>query len=60
MGGIGHLLELYPKTKIYKYDPDEDQHEINDNQVFKVEGATLRAVHTPGFVSLHLTRKEIQ
>jgi endoribonuclease LACTB2 len=59
VGGIDHLLELYPKTKIYKYDPGEDQHEIKDNQVFKVEGATLRAVHTPGFVCLNLTRKDL-
>ncbi len=49
VGGIGHLLEQYPDTTIYKHQPGSNQRDIRDDQVFKVEGATLRAVHTPGF-----------
>jgi glyoxylase-like metal-dependent hydrolase (beta-lactamase superfamily II) len=55
VGGINHLLELYPDTIIYKHQPSQNQQDIKDNQVFKVDGATLRAVHTPGFVHFDLT-----
>jgi glyoxylase-like metal-dependent hydrolase (beta-lactamase superfamily II) len=49
VGGISHLLEHYPNTTIYKHQPGQNQQDIIDGQVFKVDGATLRAVHTPGF-----------
>jgi ribonuclease/clavin/mitogillin len=50
VGGAKDLLELYPNTKIYKHTPDENQQDIIDNQVFKVDGATLRSIYTPGSV----------
>jgi glyoxylase-like metal-dependent hydrolase (beta-lactamase superfamily II) len=50
VGGIGHLLEHYPNTTIHKNQPGPNQQDIKDGQVFQVDGATLRAVHTPGFV----------
>lgn len=48
VGGVGHLLEHYPNTTVYKHQPGPNQRGIQDGQVFKVDGATLRAVHTPG------------
>jgi glyoxylase-like metal-dependent hydrolase (beta-lactamase superfamily II) len=54
VGGINHLMELYPDTIIYKHQPEQNQKDIKDNQIFKVDGATLRAVHTPGFVRFDL------
>jgi endoribonuclease LACTB2 len=48
VGGVGHLLDYSPNTTVYKHQPGPDQQGIEDGQVFKVDGATLRAVHTPG------------
>jgi ribonuclease/clavin/mitogillin len=51
VGGIRQVLDLFPETKIYKnqlYQPAEEQSDIEDGQTFRVEGASLRAVHSPG------------
>jgi glyoxylase-like metal-dependent hydrolase (beta-lactamase superfamily II) len=53
-GGIEHLLEISPHTKVYKNQPEEGQVEITDGQKFEVEGATLTAVHSPGHTVDHM------
>lgn len=55
-GGVRDLLRMDPQLKdfIYKNNPDSDQQPIHDGQVFKVEGATVRAVFTPGHSNDHM------
>lgn len=50
------LLELYPhlQDSVYKNDPDFDQQDIVDGQIFRVEGATIRAIHVPGHSDDHV------
>ncbi|TGO50680.1 hypothetical protein BCON_0178g00060 [Botryotinia convoluta] len=54
VGGVGHLLEYSPKTVIHKNSPDKGQTDIKDGQIFATEGATLRAVHSPGHTHDHM------
>jgi ribonuclease/clavin/mitogillin len=54
VGGIPDLLRLCPEVTIYKHQPGEGQVDIQDGQVFQVEGATLRAAHTPGHTVDHM------
>ncbi|KAL4807183.1 beta-lactamase-like protein [Aspergillus unguis] len=55
-GGVPDLVAYNPllSTRIYKNLPDSGQNNILDGQVFRVEGATLRAVHTPGHAADHM------
>ncbi|KAH6629935.1 metallo-beta-lactamase superfamily protein [Chaetomium sp. MPI-SDFR-AT-0129] len=55
-GGVPDLLRLYPhlSTAIYKHTPGPGQQPITDGQVFRVEGATVRAVHAPGHSHDHM------
>lgn len=55
-GGVPDLLRLYPhlENSIYKNQPSKTQQPIEDGQIFKVEGATVRAVHTPGHSDDHM------
>ncbi|OKL55385.1 hypothetical protein UA08_09358 [Talaromyces atroroseus] len=55
-GGVPDLIRMYPKLapSIYKHSPSKTQQPIADGQIFKVEGATVRAVHTPGHSSDHM------
>ncbi|GAQ08549.1 beta-lactamase-like protein 2 [Aspergillus lentulus] len=55
-GGVPDLLRLYPylSDSIYKHSPGKGQQPISDGQVFKVEGATVRAVHSPGHSHDHM------
>ncbi|KAL8762096.1 MAG: hypothetical protein Q9184_001841 [Pyrenodesmia sp. 2 TL-2023] len=56
-GGVPGLLRLYPDlaTGIYKNSPDEGQQPIEDGQIISVEGATIKAVHTPGHSHDHMS-----
>ncbi|KAK8848592.1 metallo-beta-lactamase domain protein [Apiospora arundinis] len=64
VGGVVELLRHSPETKLYKRDRSQnvplseaaagDWLDIEDGQVFEVEGATLRAVHTPGHTTDHM------
>lgn len=55
-GGVPDLVSMYPKLKdhIYKNDPEPGQQHIADGQTFRVEGATVTAVHTPGHSRDHM------
>jgi hydrolase len=55
-GGIPDLIHLYPELErcIFKNFPDAGQQPIADSQIFRVEGATVRAVFTPGHSEDHM------
>ncbi|KAF2723084.1 Metallo-hydrolase/oxidoreductase [Polychaeton citri CBS 116435] len=55
-GGVPDLIRLYPHLTdhIYKNEPDRGQQDITDGQVFRVEGATVRAIHVPGHSEDHM------
>lgn len=53
-GGQGDLLRMSPQTKVYKHMPDESQLDIADGKTFVVEGASLRAVFSPGHTQDHM------
>lgn len=52
--GVSQLLQLVPDAVVYKCHPTAGQLGIADGQVFKVDGATLTAVHTPGHTTDHM------
>jgi len=54
VGGQKQLLDISPGTKIYKNTPNEGQSTIEEGQIFKVEGASLRAVFSPGHTQDHM------
>jgi ribonuclease/clavin/mitogillin len=54
-GGQKDLLRVSPDTKVYKNTPDEGQLDIADGQRFQVEGASLRAVFSPGHTQDHMS-----
>lgn len=53
-GGIADVLASWPGTPVYKHRPGAGQRDIADGQRFRVEGATLRAAHTPGHTADHV------
>ncbi|KAJ5297816.1 hypothetical protein N7508_008065 [Penicillium antarcticum] len=55
-GGVPHLIQLYPELSdfIFKHTPSKTQQPIFDGQTFTVEGATVRAIHTPGHSNDHM------
>lgn len=55
-GGVPDLLRLYPHlhNSIHKNAPGNGQKPIEDGQIFSVEGATIRAVHSPGHSHDHM------
>ncbi|KAK3384792.1 metallo-beta-lactamase domain-containing protein [Podospora didyma] len=54
VGGIPHLAEAWPATKVYKNEPEHGQLDIVDGQKFTVDGVSLTAVHTPGHTVDHM------
>lgn len=54
VGGIQQLRDNYPGIKIHKYDPDGGLFDITEGAKFSVDGATLRAVHSPGHTEDHI------
>jgi glyoxylase-like metal-dependent hydrolase (beta-lactamase superfamily II) len=54
VNGVPDLLKICPQVTVYKHQPDEGQVDIEDGQVFSVEGATLKAYHTPGHTVDHM------
>ncbi|KAJ5779740.1 hypothetical protein N7457_007460 [Penicillium paradoxum] len=54
VNGLPDLLKLCPQAQIFKNEPDTDMGDIQDRQVFSVEGATLTAFHTPGHTLDHM------
>lgn len=55
-GGVPDLIRLYPhlSNSIFKHSPSNGQQPIIDGQVFRVEGATVRAMHSPGHSHDHM------
>jgi glyoxylase-like metal-dependent hydrolase (beta-lactamase superfamily II) len=55
-GGVPDLIRMDPQlsSRIFKHTPSKHQKPIADGQIFKVEGATVRAVHTPGHSHDHM------
>lgn len=54
VGGVSDLKGLCPQAIVHKHDPEDGQEDIYDGQVFCVEGATLKACHTPGHTYDHM------
>ncbi|XHG01595.1 hypothetical protein AWENTII_004967 [Aspergillus wentii] len=54
VNGIPDLLKICPQATIYKHHPEDGQTDIQDGEVFSVEGATLKAFHTPGHTEDHM------
>lgn len=54
VGGVSDLLKRCPDAHVYKAQPDGQQYDIADGQVFTVKGATLKAMHTPGHTTDHV------
>ncbi|KAL4871943.1 hypothetical protein BDV12DRAFT_163412 [Aspergillus spectabilis] len=55
-GGVRDLVAYNPalSSRVYKNRPDRGQKDILDGQIFRVEGATVRAVYTPGHAIDHM------
>ncbi|RMZ85464.1 hypothetical protein DV737_g816, partial [Chaetothyriales sp. CBS 132003] len=55
-GGVRDLIAQYPElaSKVYKNQPGREQLPIEDGQIFHVEGATIRAVFSPGHAVDHM------
>ncbi|KAJ5189326.1 hypothetical protein N7472_008340 [Penicillium cf. griseofulvum] len=54
-GGVPGLIRMYPDvaSSIYKRTPSTMQHHIAEGQNLRVQGATVRAVHTPSHTDDH-------
>ncbi|PGH32719.1 hypothetical protein GX50_04501 [[Emmonsia] crescens] len=54
VGGVRDLLKMCPEVQVYKHEGEQGELGIEDGQVFKVPGATLRAIYTPGHTTDHM------
>ena len=56
VGGVKDALSLDSASSatVFKNQPDSSQQNIEDGQIFKTEGATLRAFHCPGHTVDHM------
>lgn len=57
VGGVSQVLELCDekmKPTVYKNQPDSGQKNFENGEIFKTEGATLRAFHCPGHTVDHM------
>lgn len=55
VGGVQQVLELSEKKPdVYKNQPDAGQTNFENGDVFRTEGATLRAFHCPGHTIDHM------
>ncbi|CAL5874374.1 uncharacterized protein PFLUO_LOCUS8670 [Penicillium psychrofluorescens] len=55
VNGLKDLRAICPQAQVFKHQPDDDdQTDIQDGQVFRVDGATLTASHTPGHTVDHM------
>jgi hydrolase len=52
-GGVPDLVAHDSRTRVHKHKPDQGQETIKDGQIFRTQGATLRAVLTPGHTADH-------
>ncbi|KAL6883099.1 beta-lactamase-like protein [Trichoderma longibrachiatum] len=52
-GGVADLLAHDPSIAVHKHNPSKDQKPIANGQIFRAQGATLRAVLTPGHTADH-------
>ncbi|KAL6812976.1 beta-lactamase-like protein [Trichoderma sp. SZMC 28013] len=52
-GGVADLLAHDPTIAVHKNQPNKNQQAIKNGQIFQTEGATLRAVLTPGHTTDH-------
>jgi len=52
--GVPDVKSICPSAIIHKHTPSKDQKTIENNQVFTVDGATLRTLHTPGHTTDHM------
>jgi glyoxylase-like metal-dependent hydrolase (beta-lactamase superfamily II) len=55
VGGIKQLLEFSPSTDVFKHQPSDGQLDIEDGQRFQVDGASLKAVFSPGHTQDHMS-----
>lgn len=55
-GGVKDLVQYDPSLtdRIYKNQPDPGQHPINNGDTFRTDGATIRALYTPGHAIDHM------
>lgn len=54
VGGVGDVLALCKDAFIHKHHPAAGQSAIENGQIFRAEGATLRALHCPGHTADHM------